>query len=47
MMKEDYKTLGEKLALPPRFRNQREYVEKIVRPIDTVRSNKVFEKEYL
>lgn len=44
---EDYKTLGEKLALPPRFRNQREYVEKIVRPIDTVRSNKVFEKEYL
>lgn len=44
---ESYEYLGEKLALPPRFRNKREYVEKVVRPIDTVRSNKVFQKEYL
>lgn len=43
---ESYEVLGEKLALPPRFRNHRDYVEKIVRPIDTVRSTKVFEKEY-
>lgn len=44
---EDYEILGEKLALPPRFRDKREVIEKIVRPIDTVRSTKVFEKEYL
>lgn len=44
---EDYEILGETLTLPPRFREQREYIEKLVRPIDTVRSNKVFEKEYL
>lgn len=43
---EDYETLGETLALPPRFRNQREYVEKVVKPIDTKRSDKTFEKEY-
>lgn len=44
---EDYETLGEKLALPPRFRSQRDYIESIIRHIDTIRSNKVFEKEYL
>ncbi len=44
---EDYETLGETLALPPRFRNQRDYVEKVVKPIDTKRSDKTFEKEYL
>jgi glyoxalase family protein len=44
---EPYETLGELLALPPKFRNQRAYIEKQVRHIDTVRSNKVFEKEYL
>ena len=44
---ESYDILGETLALPPKFRDKREYIEKIVRPIDTVRSNKVFEKEYL
>lgn len=44
---EDYEILGETLALPPRFRNKRGYIEKIIRPIDTVRSNKVFKKEYL
>jgi glyoxalase family protein len=44
---EDYETLGETLALPPRFRNQRDYVESVVKPIDTKRSDKNFEKEYL
>lgn len=44
---EDYETLGEILALPPKFRNQREYVESVVRTIDTVRSTKEFKKEYL
>jgi len=43
---ETYEILGETLALPPRFRNHRAYVESVVRPIDTVRSNKKFEKEY-
>jgi glyoxalase family protein len=44
---EDYETLGETLALPPRFRNQRDYVESVVKSIDTKRSDKNFEKEYL
>lgn len=44
---EGYETLGEKLALPPRFRNHREYVESVVKHIDTTRSNKTFDKEYL
>lgn len=44
---EDYETLGETLALPPRFRNQRAYVESVVRKFDTTRSTKTFEKEYL
>lgn len=43
---ESYEILGETLALPPRFRNQRLYVEKAVREIDTVRSTKTFKKEY-
>lgn len=42
---ETYETLGESLALPPKFRNQREVIESMVRPIDTVRSNKTFIKE--
>ena len=44
---EDYEILGETLALPPRFRNQRGYVESVVEPIDTKRSDKIFKKEYL
>lgn len=44
---EDYEILGETLALPPRYRNEREYIESVVRPIDTVRSTKTFPKEYL
>lgn len=44
---ETYETLGETLALPPKFRNQRKSIEKLVRHIDTVRSNLTFEKEYI
>lgn len=44
---EDHEILGETLALPPKFRDQRKEIEQLVRPIDTVRSTKVFEKEYL
>ncbi len=44
---EDYETLGETLALPPKFRNQRTYVESVVRQFDTTRSTKTFKKEYL
>lgn len=43
---ESYEILGETLALPPKFRNHREQIEKIVRQFDTVRSTKTFEKEY-
>ncbi|CAG9623574.1 ring-cleaving dioxygenase [Sutcliffiella rhizosphaerae] len=42
---EPYETLGEKLSLPPFLEPKREQIENIVRPIDTVRSNKEFEKE--
>ncbi|HLQ74161.1 MAG TPA: ring-cleaving dioxygenase [Bacillota bacterium] len=44
---EPYETLGEKLSLPPFLENKREQIEADVRPIDTVRSTKTFEKEYL
>jgi glyoxalase family protein len=43
---ETYEILGETLALPPKFRNQRKQIEKYVRQIDTVRSNRTFVKEY-
>ncbi len=43
---EPYETLGEKLSLPPFFENEREKIEGLVRPIDTVRSTINFEKEY-
>ena len=43
---ETYEILGETLALPPKFRDKRDYVLKIVRPIDTIRSTKEFKKEY-
>lgn len=42
---EPYETLGEKLSLPPFLEPKREQIEKLVRPIDTVRSTKVFLKE--
>lgn len=44
---EPYETLGEKLSLPPFLEAQRERIEKMVRPIDTVRSSRTLEKEYL
>lgn len=42
---EPYVTLGEKLSLPPFLENKREQIEKLVRPIDTVRSTIDFTKE--
>lgn len=43
---EPYETLGEKLSLPPFLEPKRDEIEKTVRPINTVRSNKEFMKEY-
>ncbi len=43
---EPYEKLGEKLSLPPFFESKREEIEKLVRPIDTIRSTKEFKKEY-
>ena len=42
---EPYETLGEKLSLPPFLEPKRAEIEKLVRPIDTVRSTKEFIKE--
>lgn len=42
---EPYETLGEKLSLPPFLEAKREEIEKLVRPIDTVRSTIDFVKE--
>ncbi|MCM3714754.1 ring-cleaving dioxygenase [Alkalihalobacillus oceani] len=42
---EPYETLGEKLSLPPFLEGRREQIERMVRPIDTVRSTKEFVKE--
>ncbi len=42
---EPYETLGEKLSLPPFLEPKREQIEKLVRPIDTVRSTINFTKE--
>lgn len=42
---EPYETLGEKLSLPPFLEPKRSSIEKLVRPIDTVRSTKEFTKE--
>ena len=39
---EPYERLGEKLSLPPFLEPQRAEIERLVRPIDTVRSNKTF-----
>lgn len=44
---ESYETLGELLALPPKFRNKRNEIEQLVRHIDTKRSDKVYNKEYI
>jgi glyoxalase family protein len=42
---EPYETLGEKLSLPPFLESKRDQIEKLVRPIDTVRSTKELIKE--
>lgn len=42
---EPYETLGEKLSLPPFLEPKREQIEKLVRPINTVRSTIEFSKE--
>ncbi|MDT3766436.1 ring-cleaving dioxygenase [Priestia filamentosa] len=42
---EPYETLGEKLSLPPFLEPKRAKIEKLVRPIDTVRSTKEFVKK--
>src|SRR5690606_6023058 len=42
---EPYETLGEKLSLPPFLEPKRGEIEKMVRNIDTVRSNREFIKE--
>lgn len=44
---ESYENLGETLTLPPHLRDKRDYVESQLPHFDTVRSNKVFKKEYL
>lgn len=44
---EPYETVGEILSLPPFLESKRDYIESVVRPIDTVRSTKNIEKEYL
>ncbi|MDN5708610.1 MAG: ring-cleaving dioxygenase [Planococcus sp. (in: firmicutes)] len=44
---EPYETLGEKLSLPPFLEPKREQIESMVRPIDTERSTKKIDKEYL
>ncbi|MGL6103103.1 MAG: ring-cleaving dioxygenase [Exiguobacterium acetylicum] len=44
---EPYETVGEKLSLPPFLESQRAQIEQMVRPIDTVRSTRKIEKEYL
>lgn len=43
---ESYEILGETLTLPPHLRGYRETIEKNLKPFDTVRSTKVFTKEY-
>lgn len=44
---EPYETVGEKLSLPPFLEPQRAQIEQMVRSIDTVRSTRKIEKEYL
>jgi glyoxalase family protein len=44
---ESYETVGEKLSLPPFLEPKREQIEKLVRPMDTVRSTLTTGKEYL
>lgn len=43
---ESYEILGETLALPPKYRAHKDYIEKLIKPLDTIRSTKTFQKEY-
>lgn len=43
---EPYETLGELLALPPKYRGMRKEITGMVRHIETKRSDKTFKKEY-
>ncbi len=43
---EDYESLGESLTLPPHLRHKREEIEKQLPSFDSVRSNKIYEKEF-
>jgi glyoxalase family protein len=43
---EPYETLGEKLAIPPHLRSRSELIHRLIKPLDTKRSDKVFKKEY-
>ena len=43
---ETYETLGEKLALPPKFKNNRLWIEQHIKMFDTKRSDKKMDKEY-
>ncbi|ABS21155.1 glyoxalase family protein [Bacillus cytotoxicus NVH 391-98] len=45
MEDEPYETFGEKLSLPLFLEPKRAEIEKLVRPIDTVRNTKEFMKE--
>jgi glyoxalase family protein len=42
---EPYETLGEKLSLPPFLESKRDQIERLVRPINTIRSTIEFKKE--
>lgn len=44
---ESYEKLGTDLALPPKFREHKNQIEKLIKPFDTADSNKKRQKEYL
>ncbi|MFA5692592.1 MAG: ring-cleaving dioxygenase [Acholeplasmataceae bacterium] len=43
---ENFDTLGDTLALPPKFREHRQYIESIIKPLNTKKSSYKYEKEY-
>lgn len=46
MTDEPYETVGEKLSLPPFLEQKRSQIERLVRPINTIRSTIELTKEY-
>ncbi|MDD4204395.1 MAG: VOC family protein [Acholeplasmataceae bacterium] len=44
---ESYEKLGTDLALPPKFREHKKQIEKLIKPFDTSDSNRVRQKDYL